>query len=160
MMQSIQSWETGGASVAIHKVLLATDGSDQSLRAAEAVLELVAPVGLPVTLLYVQAPKGGHKTLPVGSFVLGSEDVPAPPPQKAEEILNLARNVLSMDDSLVDTMIVTGDPADEIIRVAEEGEYGLIVLGSRGLSWWKGALLGSVSARVLERSPCPVLIVK
>lgn len=53
-----------------------------------------------------------------------------------------------------------GDPADEIIHWAEEGDYDLIVLGSQGQSSLRGFLLGAVHAKVLHHARLPVLLVR
>ncbi len=50
--------------------------------------------------------------------------------------------------------------AQQIVRVAEEVEAGLIVMGSRGLGGVKRALMGSVSDSVVRHAHCPVLIVR
>ncbi len=56
--------------------------------------------------------------------------------------------------------IVTGDPAEEIVRLAKIYDADLIVLGSRGLTGMKRILLGSVSSQIVEDAPCSVLVVK
>lgn len=56
--------------------------------------------------------------------------------------------------------IVTGDPAEEIIRLANIYQAGLIVIGSRGLTGVKRIIQGSVSSQVVENAPCSVLVVK
>lgn len=56
--------------------------------------------------------------------------------------------------------IVTGDPAEEIVRFAKIYNADLIVLGSRGLTGMKRILLGSVSSQIVEDAPCSVLVVK
>ncbi|MCU0552966.1 MAG: universal stress protein [Leptolyngbya sp. Prado105] len=56
--------------------------------------------------------------------------------------------------------IVTGDPAEEILRLAKIHSADLIVLGSRGLTGMKRILLGSVSSQIVEDAPCSVLVVK
>ena len=53
-----------------------------------------------------------------------------------------------------------GDPAEEILRMADEGGYDMIVLGGSGKSALKGLLLGAVSAKVLHYAKQPVLIVR
>jgi len=50
-------------------------------------------------------------------------------------------------------------PAAEIARVAEEGGYDLIVVGSRGRTSVGELLLGSVLNALVRRAPCPVLVV-
>jgi nucleotide-binding universal stress UspA family protein len=56
--------------------------------------------------------------------------------------------------------VVHGDPAIEICRVAEEGQFDLVVIGSHGSGFLKRVLLGSVSHHVLHHAPCPVLVVR
>ncbi len=56
--------------------------------------------------------------------------------------------------------IVTGDPAEEIIRLANIYQADLIVIGSRGLTGLKRILQGSVSSQVVADAPCSVLVVK
>lgn len=52
------------------------------------------------------------------------------------------------------------EAADVLCRCAAEHEVELLVIGSRGLSTVKELLLGSVSHKVAQLAPCPVLIVK
>lgn len=46
------------------------------------------------------------------------------------------------------------------MRVAAEEHSDLIIMGSRGLGLFKGALIGSVSQKVVEESPIPVMVIK
>ncbi|MBC1238549.1 universal stress protein [Nostoc sp. 2RC] len=56
--------------------------------------------------------------------------------------------------------LVTGDPAEEIIRLANIYKTELIVIGSRGLIGMKRIVQGSVSSQVVEEANCSVLVVK
>ncbi len=56
--------------------------------------------------------------------------------------------------------IVSGDPAAEIVRLANIHAADLIVIGSRGLTGLNRILQGSVSGQVVEEAPCSVLVVK
>lgn len=60
----------------------------------------------------------------------------------------------------VSIKLLEGRPADKIVETAKEGAFDLIVIGSRGLGGIKEFILGSVSDRVADEAPCPVLIVK
>lgn len=76
-----------------------------------------------------------------------------------ERILNAA--VEKFPESMkVVKVYRTGDPAETITEYAKEINVDLIIMGSRGLGLVRGVLLGSVSKYVLERTKCPVLIVK
>lgn len=53
-----------------------------------------------------------------------------------------------------------GDPAKEIIKYAGENDVDHIVLGPRGLGNIQGALLGSVSGKIIHLAKCPVTLIK
>lgn len=53
-----------------------------------------------------------------------------------------------------------GDPGRVIIKHANEYEFDLVVIGSRGLNPFQEFVLGSVSHKVAKQVNCPVLIVK
>ena len=56
--------------------------------------------------------------------------------------------------------IETGSIPKAILRVAEQEGSDMIIMGSRGLGLFKGALIGSVSQKVVEESKVPVMVVK
>ena len=60
----------------------------------------------------------------------------------------------------VDALVRGGEPADQIIRVADEIEAGLIVIGGRGKGAVAAIMLGSVAYRVLHHARCPVLVTR
>ena len=73
-----------------------------------------------------------------------------------QEILDIARKAGIQAQSIVRV----GIPTDEIVKVAEENNADLIVMGTRGLTGTKRALLGSTADQVIRWAPCPVLVVK
>jgi nucleotide-binding universal stress UspA family protein len=62
------------------------------------------------------------------------------------------------DDIGLTTRVAVGPAAHRIVECAREGGHDLIVMGSHGRGRLAGALLGSVSQRVLHESPVPVLL--
>ncbi len=56
--------------------------------------------------------------------------------------------------------VAVGEPADEILNTAREGQYDMIVLGSQGGSSLRGFLLGAVHAKILHHAQQPVLILR
>lgn len=73
--------------------------------------------------------------------------------QDVEERLNTLPNKTK-------TIVVEGNPAHIIVDYIKRDDADLVVMGSRGLSGIKEILLGSVSHTVVQKSPCPVFIVK
>lgn len=63
-------------------------------------------------------------------------------------------------DLRISRKLLEGRPSNRIIETAKEGSFDMIVMGSRGLGGIKQFFLGSVSDRVADEAPCPVLIVK
>lgn len=82
---------------------------------------------------------------------------------RAEEILQNARFILDplLGKGEYRTRLRVGHPAEEIVTEAEEGRYGLAVVGEKqhhGLL--TRFVVGSTALRVIEHAPCPVVIVK
>jgi nucleotide-binding universal stress UspA family protein len=72
----------------------------------------------------------------------------------------LAALVPTMKRATAEVSVVTGAPADVIVREAERRGSDLIVLGARGLGMVKRLLLGSVSEAVVRHAARPVLVVR
>lgn len=60
----------------------------------------------------------------------------------------------------LNTVIAEGDAATSIAGYAEQGEFDLVVLGSRGLGKFKEMMMGSTSSKVLHHVKCSVMVVK
>ncbi|MDT5261701.1 MAG: hypothetical protein QOC61_705 [Acidobacteriota bacterium] len=60
----------------------------------------------------------------------------------------------------VEDLIARGDPAAEIVRVAEERGIGLIIISSHGRAGLGRILFGSTAESVVRHARCPVLVVK
>jgi nucleotide-binding universal stress UspA family protein len=58
-----------------------------------------------------------------------------------------------------ETEIAEGVPAEDIIRIAEDKEIDLIVMGTAGRTGLDRFLLGSVAEKVIRTAPCPVMVV-
>lgn len=79
---------------------------------------------------------------------------------QANEILAQARQLLGPEISEAQLKIRVGHPAEEIIAEAREGSYDLVIVGERQNHRLVTRLLGSTATRVVEQSPCPVIIAK
>lgn len=130
------------------KILLAYDGFEHSQNALAEAAELVKDTGT-LAILSVVPPdargskSGGH----VGLRPHAHEDV-----ARAHRYLR-KRGLES------EMLMENGDPSEEIARVAAEGGFDLIVVGSRERGAVAELLLGSVSKTLVRTAPCPVLVV-
>jgi nucleotide-binding universal stress UspA family protein len=60
----------------------------------------------------------------------------------------------------IEEVIVHGDAAAEIVRVASERKVDLIVIASHGRTGLGRILFGSTAESIVRHAPCPVLVVK
>lgn len=127
------------------KVLLASDGSDSAEAAALLVEGIADRAHVEVTVVSVVP----HPQIPSPLFdaVL--------PPKIADDTAADLRQVGFKADSLV----ANGPPGAEIVRLVEEGNFDLTVMGAGTKSWLGNVLVGSVSMYVLHSSPSSTLIV-
>jgi nucleotide-binding universal stress UspA family protein len=146
------------------RVLFATDGSELAIEAARRAAGMLAD--FEATVLGVVPPL----LIAPGTEVAGVESV-ALPVTSPETVAEIDKSVSAEIEAGIERTItaigrpaerrvVHGDPAIEICRVAEEGRFDLVVIGSHGLGFLKRVLLGSVSHYVLHHAPCPVLLVR
>lgn len=137
------------------KVLLATDGSENSLPALRAAADLSAKTGSGIHVIYVG--KGISKPSNYNDPNSGDQQAA----QKARELLDEQIKQIEQEGGTVsDSNIVPGKkPAREIVNLTREKDIGLVVVGSRGLNRIQYALKGSVSSTVVREAYCPVLVV-
>lgn len=129
--------EHGRPAAPYRRMLIATDGSSTADRAARKGYVLAKALKASVTLLFVGHPKTGELVLQDTVATIGSESgVPS-----AIEIRS-------------------GDPSDEIVDAAATEGFDLVVIGNRGMTGAKAAMLGSVPRDVAESAPCDVLVAR
>jgi nucleotide-binding universal stress UspA family protein len=71
-----------------------------------------------------------------------------------------ARSVEDAGVAAVHTMLIQGVAQAEIVRLASEQGFDLIVMGTHGRTGLRHALLGSVAEKVVRKASCPVLTVR
>ncbi|MBD2003126.1 MULTISPECIES: universal stress protein [Cyanophyceae] len=135
-------------------ILVALDGSELSERVIESLKELQIQPATKIILSHVIPSSESEVEIAVDRPQTCSEDLPY---RQIEKQLQSYQVDLNCDSELE---IVTGDPAEEIIRLANIYQVDLIVIGSRGLTGLKRILEGSVSSQVVTDAPCSVLVVK
>lgn len=144
------------------KILLATDGSENSLRAAKEAKELALKFNSKVTILYVgQIPimnlLSYHGTM-IKDPIL-PEDIEKQIEKNAKKSLELTAEIFSDTNLVVEEKFMFGNPEETIMDLAKEENYGIIVMGRRGISGLNKYFLGTVSDRVAHFTPCSLLIV-
>lgn len=79
---------------------------------------------------------------------------------EAEKLMKAIQDDLSKSLKDVKTEVRFGSPAEIIVDMAKDGKVDLLVVGSHGKHGAKKFYLGSVSSKVVEHTPCDVLVVK
>lgn len=138
------------------RVLIATDFSPHAEDAVKIVKRLALPSGSTVRLLHAIEPFADVATLNPAAITALTDAAVA----QIERELDSAAVTLRAPGRDVETVTVLGRVADAIVEEAERSKADLIVVGSRGRHALKSALLGSVSAEVVDRAPCPVIIAR
>ncbi|MET9956936.1 universal stress protein [Streptomyces sp. NPDC006339] len=82
------------------------------------------------------------------------------PERLAKEILDesLAKALTPAEAAAVTRTVAAGNPSQILVEQAEGAS--LLVVGDRGHSGFKAAVLGSVSTNVAQHAPCPVVVVR
>lgn len=140
------------------RILLAVDGSEESYQATKTLAQLSRPEQT-IVLHVLDVPK---PTYPMVMPEVAQELYATMERQMREEgerILHRATASLPMPAGPISKRLEIGKPADLILSVAQEQQVDLIVLGVRGLGPIRERLFGSVSHRVLNGAPCPILVV-
>lgn len=138
-------------------ILIAFDGSGHSVQAARFASEVAGAVpGVKCTLIAVFTFSKAEARF------LGASET-----EYSQAVKNFKDRHFRMIESFFEnhglelvTVVREGNPAKEIVKYAVENGINHIVIGTRGLGNIQGALLGSVSSRVIHSAPCPVTLVK
>ena len=132
------------------KILFPTDFSTASDAALVHAENLAKQSSAELLILHIEEPPLAYG---------GGELYYGLPEPSSERILKMLSDVCPSDHQLsFEHRLVMGDPATEIVRVAEEEQAELIVLGTHGRTGLSRILMGSVAEAVVRHAPCPVLI--
>ncbi len=135
-------------------ILVAIDGSELAEEVMNTLIDLRVQVETKIILSHVINAIGDEAHLAVDRPQNYAEEIPY---RHIEKQLEAYQAQLPCPSTLE---IVSGDPAEEIIRLANIYHVDLIVMGSRGLTGLTRILQGSVSSQVVTDAPCSVLVVK
>ena len=134
-----------------HRVVLASDFSESSIRAFRAALPLMKE---DATVYLVHA---------VPRFVQLSgawDGVQQSYIDSLEQEFSRLRETLDVPALMtVETITLRGDPARELLDFADASKADLIVCGTHGLGFMSRLLLGSVATRLVRGTNCPILVV-
>ncbi|NHN61385.1 MULTISPECIES: universal stress protein [Halorussus] len=135
-------------------ILVPVDGSEQSSRALDHAVGHAETYDAAVHLLFV-----------VDVASLPAEVDAAPVAERLDTygeriVAGAADRVGAADVDRIETAVVPGVPHQAILDYADDNDVDLVVMGTHGRTGLDRYLLGSVTERVVRRSPVPVLAVR
>jgi len=136
------------------KVLVATDGSEHSMKAVQRALELAETQKAQVTLMSV--------AYYVADYMEGMPpNIQDKLEDEARAALNKAKALFEAKNLPVDTVLEAGlVPANLIIQKAQEGKFDRIIIGSTGMNALERIIMGSTASKVVAHAPCEVTVVR
>ncbi|NEQ22847.1 MAG: universal stress protein [Microcoleus sp. SIO2G3] len=132
-------------------VLFPVDQSREAREAAEVVANVVQQYGSRLFLLSVIEEVNPEEEAPSSEAMIS--------PEAVAELLKNAQALFAQQGITAESMSREGMPAFTICDVADEIGADLIVMGCRGLGLTEEGASESVTNRVINLSPCPVLVV-
>lgn len=136
------------------KILVPLDGSEQSIWALGKAVRIAKKVGGEITLIHVYSIK------PLAITPMQVYKYAQAMRKHGNGILEDGKKKAEAEGVQAQTLLVDGHAVHEILKVAREGNFSLIVIGATGLSKIRELLLGSVSDGVIRLAPCSVLVVR
>lgn len=131
-------------------IIVGYDGSDHAKAALQTALGVAKAYGEKVIIA------SGYELNPVAGEM---HDYHAALKELATKRLEDAQAIASSDGVEIEAVIVERAPAQALVELADERDARLIVIGTRGESPLRGALLGSTAHKLLHLSDRPVLVV-
>lgn len=143
------------------KIMIATDGSDCSKLAVDKGIELARLSGGTVYAVYVVSM--AYLSMD-GNYFMGMnpywESIQEAFKAQGQQALNYVKGAGETKGINVKSVLLEGNPSDELIRYAEENEMDIIVMGTLGRTGLDRLLLGSVAGNVVRHSKVPVMVVR
>ncbi|WP_312889270.1 universal stress protein [Desertibacillus haloalkaliphilus] len=135
-------------------LLLAADGSEHSIRAAQKAVELAKLSGdAKITIVYAIDGATSKADVLHNTDKLIIE-------KKRKEKLQEVEDTVKQAGIEVELKMLQGEPGPTIVDFANEHDFEYVIIGSRGLNKLQSMVLGSVSHKVAKRVQAPVMIVK
>lgn len=136
------------------RIVVGTDGSENSLSAVRWALREAAIRKVPVDVIH-----SWHFTPMIDPMGIAIIPPTADMQAAAQKVLAGVMSKVNADVKgvQVNEIVAQGSPATALLRAARDAE--MLVVGRRGHGGFVGLLLGSVATQVVHHSPCPVVVV-
>jgi nucleotide-binding universal stress UspA family protein len=140
----------------VKKVLIPTDGSDYSMRAAEYGVSVAKILGAEILFVYVIDTVALDQIGKLTDKDSAEAELKADGERYVKYVLGLAQK----EGVKASSLLAKGRPYEQIVHLAKGLKMDLIVMGTFGRRGAERILIGSVAERVIEYASCPVLVVR
>ncbi len=136
----------------VSKILFPTDFSHSGDAALGMATSLARDSGAKLLIVHIEEPPVAYG---------GGEMYYGMPEPATEDLKRMLEEIVPPDPQVpYEHHLITGAPADAIVRLAETENVDLIVMGTHGRTGLSRLVMGSVAEAVVRRAPCPVLTYK
>jgi len=140
------------------KIMVATDGSESAKKAVDTAVGIAKECEKKLYAVHVISMEFLYETLPTDEEL--EEAFQEKLMTEGKQATACVENVGKAANVEVESVILRGIPAEEIIGFAEKNDIDLIVIGTHGLTGIKRFLLGSVAEKVVRHATNSVLVVR
>jgi nucleotide-binding universal stress UspA family protein len=144
----------------IKKIMIATDGSDTSKKAAMIGIDIAHRANGSITAVYVMeilrlVHLPGYATMPGLK-----EKILELMQEEGQQAMQFVEDQAQMMKVSCQKIVVEGNPSEELLKVSQMPGMDLLIMGSLGRKGMEKLLLGSVAEKVVLQSTIPVLLIK
>jgi len=141
-------------------IVIATDGSEAAKKAVDAAIKLAKMNKAKLHAVHVIAPGELSVNLRDPRDLEWKDSMKVYLEKQGGEVTAYVEDSGNKANVEVESTILEGNPAHEIVKFAEENDIDLIVMGTLGATGIQRFLLGSVTENVIRHSKKPVLVVR
>lgn len=146
------------------KILIPVDGSKASQLSAEKAAAVGKLLNAELTFVTVVNLPSEDKYSYFGmtvetAFVANRKEMMKKLMNEEAKMLDIIVRNIDVGDLQVAKKVLVGKAAEEIVKIAAEEKFDLIVMGRRGFSSFERFFIGSITQKVIAASPCPVMVI-
>jgi nucleotide-binding universal stress UspA family protein len=141
------------------RILVATDGSERSVRAVSTAVDLARALGAEL-VAFTAVPAYPYSGIGESSGVAAGSHQARAGAQASERLAEVERVAREAGVPCHTSMLEDDEPYRAVVAAADKHDCGLIVMASHGRRGVRGLVLGSETERVLTHTRRPVLVVR
>ena len=145
----------------IRKVMVAYDGSPDSMKAAKTACMLAGKFGSEVVLVHVYYVPLYYQAGPSGGALPDTQYLERAAEERAAKILGEGADIVKECGAKCRTEILRAPSiVQALVEFAEKEDPNMLIVGTRGMTGFKKLIMGSVSSGLVGHAKCPVLVVR